>query len=139
MPTPRDPHAAAWDNAVAEHIRAAAVPLVLVGHSLGASTILKYLAENGPPSGLRAVICIATPFWGEDMQSWMLPAGFAKRLAGVPRLVFYQSTDDKEVPLSHVERYAAALPTALVRKVDGRGHLFDTGNVDDILADITAA
>jgi len=138
MPTPNNPHAASWDKACARHIEAAPVPLVLVGHSLGGSTILKYLARRGTPPGLRSVICIATPFWGEDMKSWMLPPGFAKRLSGVARIVFYHSRDDTEVPLSHVERYANALPRALVRKVDGRGHLFDNGEVRDILADIAA-
>jgi predicted alpha/beta hydrolase family esterase len=137
MPVPDDPEAAAWDKAVSKHISAAAAPLVLVGHSLGASAILKYLDEHKSPPGLRAVILIATPFWGENMKPWMLPRGFAKRLAAVPRLIFYQSKDDEEVPFSHLERYAAAMPHALVRKVDGRGHLFDNGDVADILADIT--
>jgi predicted alpha/beta hydrolase family esterase len=139
MPEPDDPDAAAWDQAFSEHVGKAASPLILVGHSLGGSTILKHLAEQGSPSGLRSVICIATPFWGEDMESWMLPSGFAKRLSSVPRLIFYHSKDDGEVPFTHVERYANALPHALVRRVNGRGHLFDSGDVDDIVADITMA
>jgi predicted alpha/beta hydrolase family esterase len=66
----------------------------------------------------------------------MLPSGYAERLSQLPRLVFYHSRNDDEVPVSHVDRYAAALPTAIVRKVDGRGHLFDHGNVADIVEDI---
>ena len=138
MPEPNDPDAAAWSQAFSEHVRAAAAPLILVGHSLGGSTILKYLAEHESPPGLRSVISIATPFWGEDMKSWKLPPGFAKRLSSIPRLIFYHSRDDYEVPFSHVERYANALPQALIRRVNGRGHLFDNGEVEDILADITA-
>jgi predicted alpha/beta hydrolase family esterase len=142
MPKPDAPDAAAWEAALGEHLRQQQAPLALVGHSLGGSVIFKYLAEHGIPTGLAGVVSIAAPFWGMsdwEQQEWALPRGFEARLAGLPRTALYHSRDDDIVPVSHVDRYAEALPEALVHKVDGRGHLFDDGNVADILADIAAA
>jgi predicted alpha/beta hydrolase family esterase len=136
MPDPSNPDAGAWSEAFGEHLEKFQASFVLVGHSLGGSIILKYLAEHRMPSGLTGVISIAAPFWGAEMQEWMLRPGFAAPLSKLPRLVFYHSADDDVEPFSHVERYADALPRALVRRVDGRGHLFDNGKVDDIIADI---
>ena len=76
---------------------------------------------------------------GLEQAEWALPRGFEARFAGLPRIALYHSRDDDIAPVSHVDRYAEALPKALVRKVDGRGHLFADGNVADILADIAAA
>ena len=141
MPKPSAPDAAAWDAALAEHVREQPAPLVLVGHSLGGSVMLKYLAGHGMPDGLAGVVSIAAPFWGmaDWEQEWRLPQGFQTRLAELPRVVLYHSRDDDGVPVSHVDRYAEALPKAVVRKVDGRGHLFDDGNVADIVRDIAGA
>jgi uncharacterized protein len=139
MPDPSNPNAATWDEALGKHLASLRAHFVLVGHSLGGSTILKYLAEHQAPPGLAGVISIAAPFWG--MQGWDIPEfalrpGFAAPLSHLPRLVFYHSEDDNIAPIAHVDRYADALPRAQVRKVDGRGHAFDDGQVDDVLADI---
>ena len=141
MPEPDAPDAAAWEAALGDHLRQQQAPLVLVGHSLGGSVILKYLAGHDMPHGLAGVVSIATPFWGmQDWeQEWRLPEGFEARLSELPRVVLYHSRDDDVVPVSHLDRYAEAMPKALVRKVDGRGHLFDDGKVADILADIVGA
>jgi uncharacterized protein len=140
MPKPDEPDAAAWEAALGEHLRQQQAPLVLVGHSLGGSVILRYLAEHGIPAGLVGVVSIAAPFWERSgwQAEWALPRGFEARLA-VPRITLYHSRDDDVAPVSHVDRYAEALPKAVVHKVDGRGHLFADGNVADIVADIAAA
>jgi predicted alpha/beta hydrolase family esterase len=141
MPRPNEPDAAAWAAALGGHLRQQQGPLVLVGHSLGGSVLLRYLADHGIPAGLAGVVAIAAPFWEASgwEQEWALPPGFEAQLAGLPRTALYHSRDDDVAPVSHVDRYAEALPKALVRKVDGRGHLFSDGNVADIVADIAAA
>ena len=142
MPNPGAPDAAAWEAALGDHLGGQQAPLVLVGHSLGGSLILKYLADHGKPPGLAGVVSIAAPFWGVpgwEFEQWHLPPGFEARLSDLPRIVLYHSRDDDEVPVSHLDRYAEALPQAVVRKVDGRGHMFDDGNVADIVGDILAA
>ena len=142
MPNPGAPDAAAWQAALGEHLGGQQLPLVLVGHSLGGSLILKYLADHAKPAGLAGVVSIAAPFWGVpewELSNGQLPPGFEARLSELPRVVLYHSRDDDEVPVSHLDRYAEALPQAVVRKVDGRGHMFDDGNVADIVGDILAA
>ena len=141
MPKPDEPDATAWEAALGEHLRQQETPLVLVGHSVGGSVILKYLAGHGIPAGLAGVVSIATPFWEMSgwQQEWALPRGCEAHLAKLPRIALYHSRDDDEAPVSHVDRYAEALPKALVHKVDGRGHLFDDGNVGDIIGDIAEA
>ena len=141
MPKPDEPDAAAWEAALGEHLREQQTPLVLVGHSLGGSVVFKYLADHGIPSGLAGVVSIAAPFWGmQDWErEWRLPEGFEARLSDLPRVALYHSRDDDEIPVSHVDRYAEAMPRASVHKVHGHGHLFDDGDVTDIVADIARA
>ena len=141
MPEPDEPDAAAWEAALGEHLRQQQAPLVLVGHSVGASVIFRYLADHGMPAGLAGVVSIAAPFWGtaDWEQEWALPHGSEARLAQLPRVALYHSLDDDVAPVSHVDRYAEVMPHARVHKVEGRGHLFGDGNVADILEDIAGA
>ena len=64
MPSTDDPQAPRWDLAAGRAIAAMNSPYVLVGHSLGASTLLKCLASAAPPPGLKAVVLISAPWWG---------------------------------------------------------------------------
>lgn len=139
MPVPDAPDAAAWDTAIAAHAAGLRAPFVLVGHSLGGSTILKYLAAHPAPMRPAGVLCIAAPYWG--MPGWEapeygLPPDFAGRLGALSHLVFYHSRDDDVVTSSHLQRYGSELPQAELREVDGRGHLFADGGAADIAADI---
>lgn len=138
MPQPDSPDADAWDRALAGHIAALEQPFIAVGHSLGGSTLLRYFALHGVPQRLLGLIGIATPFWGMpdwEVPDYALPADFAERLAGVPRFVFYHSTDDDDVEVSHLHRYGAELPRAVLREVSGRGHVFADVPVADIAED----
>lgn len=141
MPEPDSPDADAWDAAVAEQLGSLQQPFIAVGHSLGGSTLLRHFALHGAPEWLVGVICIAMPFWGApdwEVPDYALPADFAERLAGVPRLVFYHSSDDDVVDVSHLHRYGDALPQAELREVSGRGHLFAGVPVADIAGDVRA-
>jgi hypothetical protein len=48
----------------------------------------------------------------------------------------WDSRDDAEVPLDHLERYRRALPRAVVRVLDGRGHEFNQARFPELAADI---
>ena len=109
---------------------------VLVGHSFGASVLLKYLVDAVPQPSFAGLFLIATPFWGPDFPEFALPADFGARLRDVSPLFLYHSRDDHEVPFEHVERYSRALPQATVRAVDGRGHEFNQAGFPELVADI---
>jgi hypothetical protein len=135
MPRPANPQYWTWARRIAELMAGTRKP-ILVGHSFGASVLLKYFSEaicRPAPAGL---FLVATPFWGSDFPEFELPPDFGMRLRDVSPLHFYHSRDDPEVPLEHLERYRHALPQAIVRVLDGRGHEFNQPEFPELAADI---
>jgi uncharacterized protein len=110
---------------IAGHIASIKAELILVGHSLGASMLLKYLSETGTQQYIKGLILLETPFWsGEEdwKQGLKLAPNFAEKIPdGIP-LYFYHSKDDKEVPFDHLQLYARALPQATIRVITSGGH-----------------
>ena len=130
MPGADNPEAQRWDPAAARAIAAMKSPYALVGHSLGASTLLKCLAAKAPPPGLKGVILISAPWWGQptkDSDSFALPEEFS-RLGKLPNLLFITSRDDEIAPPAHAERYVDAIERAQLKLLDGHGHEFARGS-----------
>jgi predicted alpha/beta hydrolase family esterase len=141
MPNGESPEYPAWKAEIARQLATLSDQILLVGHSLGGSVLLKYLseeqAEKKPIDGL---FLLAVPYWGED-EGWnwdemRLPQDFGTRLASIPRIFLYHSRDDEIVPFDHLALYAARLPQATIREVDGRGHQF-RNDLADVAEDIT--
>jgi uncharacterized protein len=114
----------------------------LVGHSVGGSVLAKYLSEERFDKSVAGLFLLATPFWnGEGIWKWdeaRLPEDVAAKLASIQPIVLVHSRDDEVVPFAHVELYAASLPQAILRAVDGRGH--QLGNdLADVAEDIRRA
>ncbi|WP_224244179.1 alpha/beta hydrolase [Hyalangium gracile] len=131
MPAPDAPRARPWLEALARHVARARPPFALVGHSLGGSLILKYLAENPVPGGLVGVVSVAAPFWNApdwEVAEFALPPNAGERLASVPRIVLLNGRGDDVVPLDHLSRYARAVPTVTTREIDG-DHEFTHGDI----------
>jgi pimeloyl-ACP methyl ester carboxylesterase len=99
--------------------------IILIGHSLGASMLLKYLSESTIQKKITGIFLIATPFWKGDedwKQGFKLRKDFADKLPkGVP-VFLYHSKDDEEVSVDHIEIYAQYLPQATIRKITEGGH-----------------
>lgn len=99
--------------------------VILVGHSLGAAMLLKYLSEDRVQKQITGIFLIATPYWSGDedwKQGFKLQKDFADKLPkGVP-VFLYHSMDDEEVPFDHLKIYQQKLPQATVRKIDAGGH-----------------
>ena len=139
MPDPDHPDPVAWGTAVREHWTAIEEDFVAAGHSLGGSTILKEIAEHGAPAGLRGVVAMAMPFWGAP--DWQVPDYAVPEDTGRLKdvtLILYASTDDETVAIDHLDRYAAMVPGAVLRRVSGTGHLFDRAPFDAIAKDIVS-
>ena len=135
MPQPDQPHYWAWARRIDELIDDARRP-ILVGHSFGASVLLKYLSETVRRPAFAGLFLVATPFWGPDSPEFALAPDFGKRLRDVTPIYLYHSRDDTEIPLEHFERYRRALPRAKVRVLEGRGHEFDQPQFPQLAADI---
>lgn len=135
MPRPNNPQYRTWARRIAQLIADNPNP-VLVGHSFGASVLLKCLAEVAPRPSLAGLFLIATPFWGPEFPEFALPPDFGARLRDVSPIYLYHSRDDPEVPFEHLERYRRALSQAIVRALDGRGHEFNEPQFPELAADI---
>jgi predicted alpha/beta hydrolase family esterase len=109
---------------------------VLVGHSFGASVLLKYLAETVRQPAVAGLFLVATAFWGPDFPEFALPPDFGTRLRHLSPIYLYHSRDDAEVPFAHLERVGRALPHAARRILDDRGHEFDQAQFPELAADI---
>ena len=99
--------------------------LLVVGHSLGASMLLKYLTETPVQHQIAGVFLLATPFWQGDeewKQGLKLPHDFAHKLPPNVPIFLYHSQDDDEVPFTHLALYAQALPQATVCPILSGGH-----------------
>lgn len=135
MPRPVDPHYRPWADRIAQ-LLGKSVPPVLVGHSLGASVLLKFLAQSDPQPGFLGLFLVATPFWKADFPEFALTAEELDRLQGVAPLILYHSRDDPEVGFDHLAKYARVFPHATLRDLDGRGHEFNQDSFPELVADI---
>jgi uncharacterized protein len=135
MPRPTAPDYWTWARRIDELIADIRKPLV-VGHSFGASVLLKYLSETIRRPAIAGLFLVATPFWGPEVPEFALPPDFGVRLRGLSPLYLYHSRDDSEAPFQHLERYHRVLPQAVVRALDGRGHEFDQAQFPELTADI---
>ncbi len=99
---------------------------ILVGHSLWAAFIVKYLSENKIDKKIKKLHLLGTPF-DENMDSDKL-VGFRRKGSllqlkeQVWELFFYHSKDDFAVPYGHFLKYQEALLDAKFRSFEDRNH-----------------
>lgn len=138
MPDEDSPVYEAWKDRIATELATLDGGVILVGHSLGASILLKYLSEEEAEKPVTGVFLVAPPYWGaEDWEvaEYALQADFASKLPeGLP-IFFYHSREDEWVPFEHLALYAEKLPQATVHEFDGRGHQFDD-DLSEVALDI---
>jgi serine hydrolase len=135
MPRPDDPHYWAWARRIDQLIAKTNAP-ILVGHSFGASVLLKYLSETVRRPSIAGLFLIATPFWGPDFPEFALAPDFGERMRDVNPLYLYHSRDDPEISFEHLKCYSRALPHAKVRALEGRSHEFNQEDFPELVADI---
>jgi predicted alpha/beta hydrolase family esterase len=129
MPNEEEPDYETWKTVINGELAAMGPGAILVGHSIGASVIIRAVVDGGVEQPLAGVFLLAAPFWyDDDFWHWKeveLPGNAAERISdGVP-VFLYHGRQDEVVPFSHVEMYARALPQATVRPLDGRNHQLD--------------
>ncbi|XID91960.1 alpha/beta fold hydrolase [Paenibacillaceae bacterium WGS1546] len=127
MPRPEDPDYRSWRDKLLGELDMLRGDLLLVGHSLGGSVLLKVLSEHAVVPRVSGLFVVAAPYWGADehwqAKEYELRGDFASRLANIP-IYLYHSRDDEVVPFEHLGRYAKAVPDATVRDLDRFGHAY---------------
>jgi uncharacterized protein len=137
MPDDDDPSYETWKEQIIKELSGLEGEVILVGHSFGASLLLKYLSEEKIEKSIVALFLIASPYWGtEDWQAeYALEENFARRLPKHLQLFFYHSRDDDVVPFKHLALYKGKLPQARFNEFDKRGHQFNN-DLSEVARDI---
>ena len=137
MPDEENAPYQAWKAEIETRLSALKGGVILVGHSVGASVLLKWLSQRRSAYPIAGLFLIAAPYWGGDAgwrydgyEELELPRDMSARLSGTWPIVFYHSRDDDVVPFDHLALYAATLPRATTRAFDARGHQFTNGLAD---------
>lgn len=121
MPKEGSPEYPLWQERLTKELAGLEGELILVGHSLGASVLLKYVSEEKMGQPVRGLFLLATPYWGaEDWQAdaYTLREDFPATLPETMPIFFYQSRGDTIVPFSHLGLYRDALPQATFCELD---------------------
>lgn len=114
-----------WLEQIGKEISSVKGELILAGHSLGASMLLKYLSENKIEKDIAGIFLISTPFWrgNEDWkQGLKLHKNFADKLPKKVPIFLYHCRDDEVAPFEHLSLYVQKLPHATVREIANGGH-----------------
>lgn len=138
MPAPENPRYEAWKEQIEKYLGVPGNEVILVGHSLGGSVLLKYLAEEPCRRSITALFLIATPYWGKrgwEIDEYILHPDFLKKLPHIPKIFLYHSRDDEWVPFGHLGHYAKKFPQAVIRKLEGNEHEFGNG-LPEVVNDI---
>ena len=130
-----------WKAQIDQHLAATSGEVILVGHSVGGSVLLKFLAEADPDERILGAFLLATPLWGgngwryDGYEELELPPNAADRLAAGPPVFMYHCRDDEVVPFAHLGLFAKILPAVTTRALDTGGHQGAT-DLAPIVADI---
>lgn len=130
MPEPEQPAYDLWKQKLEQELLALEGEVLVVGHSLGASVVLKYFSEQRCPKAVNGLFLVAPPFWGADhweVAEYEVTAESYRHLRSIERIFLYHSKNDEVVPFTHMGFYAGMLPHAVVRPLDTGGHLFGAG------------
>jgi uncharacterized protein len=117
-----------WLKQIGKEISSMQGAVILAGHSLGGSMLLKFLSENKIKEEIDGIFLIAPPFWSGD-EDWVQPLklqkDFSEKLPKKVPIFFYQCKDDEVVPFGHSKTYKKNVPWAVFREVATGGHQFN--------------
>jgi uncharacterized protein len=126
MPTDEVPYfGSGWVKQIGEEISKIKGAVILVGHSLGASMLLKYLSENKKTENIVGIFLVAPPFWSGE-EDWVKPLklqkDFADKLQKDIPTFFYHCKDDVVVPFEQFKIYEQNVPWAVFCEMPHGGH-----------------
>jgi uncharacterized protein len=131
LPHEEDASSEEWKHHLEKELATMQGPIVLVGHSVGASILIKWMSEMGAEKPIAGMFLLACPFWGGNgwcysgYEELMLPEGGATNLSKGRQIFLYHCRDDATVPFDHLALYAQILPEATVCERDEGGHQFN--------------
>lgn len=126
MPADEVPYfGSGWLKKIDEDISSIKGAVILAGHSLGASMLLKYLSEKKIKKNISGIFLVAPPFWTGN-EAWKDPLklqeDFSDKLPKEIPTFFYQCKDDDVVPFDHFTIYKQNIPWAVFCEMSHGGH-----------------
>ncbi len=113
--------------------------LILLGHSLGGTFLVKYLSENKFPKKIKATFLVSAPYEAKNknysLGDFSLPKKLDKFQKQGGKIFLYHSKGDKIVPFSDMRKYKKALFEAEAIIFKDRGH-FDQAEFPEIVRKI---
>lgn len=110
--------------------------IILVGHSLGAMFLAKYLSENDFPKKIKALYLVAPPHnQTAEIADFRLPKSLEKVAKQSSKIFLYHSKDDPVVPFTELAEFQKQLPSAKAQIFNDRGH-FNQDKFPELISDI---
>lgn len=112
--------------------------VILVGHSLGAVFLAKYLSEHTVAKKIKATLLVAPPFGNDEgriLPQFSIVTSLTNLEAQGGKVVIFHSKDDPVVDFSELKLYQDKLPSLDVRVFEDRGH-FNTEEFPEIVEEI---
>lgn len=99
----------------------------LIGHSLGAMFLAKYLNEAPLNKPVKKLLLVAGGYDDESMEDLgSFKVTSAKNLPqSADEIHLFHSKDDPVVPYSELAKFQADLPDAIIHSFENRGHFLD--------------
>jgi predicted alpha/beta hydrolase family esterase len=135
---PEEPTYEMWQDLFSKEFSKIKDPVILIGHSLGGSMLLKYLSEENIRISISGLFLIAAPLWGKngwDVDDFELQENFGEVLQNIPNIYLYHCRNDEFVPFEHLKFYKKAFPNAVIRELSGKDHAFAKG-LPELVLDI---
>jgi uncharacterized protein len=131
-----DPHYEPWCDRLSAELKGLEGKVIVFGHSLGGSVAIKYGGELGFGENVAGLVSTATPYWGTSdwEEEWALPESWPAEGVPLSPTILFHSRDDEEIPFAHLDLYSKRLPDAAIHPLDGCGHLYDRGDISEIVA-----
>lgn len=127
---PEAPTFEMWETMLDQQLVQKNHPVMLIGHSLGGSMLLKYLSEQESDFNITGLFLVATPYWGKggwNVDDFKLKKDSSKHLPSLSELHFFHCSNDPIVPFEHLNSYKQDFPNAMVHELQCNSHVFADG------------
>lgn len=118
-----------WYEQLETELAASDEKVILVGHSPGASLLVKYLSKTVVEQSVLGLFLLAPPYWGAagwDVDEYMLEATVESTFPTELPVFVYHCRDDEIVSVVHRSQYEELLPQATTHVIESGGHQFNS-------------
>jgi len=135
MPSPKNPSYEEWKILLDKNLAKLKGEVFFVGHSLGASFLVKYLSQEKTLQKINGLFLVSAPY--STVSGFEAPTDYSI-FSSIKKIILYHSLDDVEVPYAHSLLYQSKL-NAQLRTFQQQGHYFKKEDFPEIYSDIQSA